>query len=94
MELTKLNEAYNLTDSLENGWTVKGQVIKEDSGVININFSVNYLSITENIHIGNYSYNVPIDNSSIFANYSCRKEFETEFINYSEELIKQILEQL
>lgn len=94
MELTKLNEAYNLTDSLENGWTVKGQVIKENSGVININFSVSRISTTENIYVGSYSYNVPIDNSSVSANYNCRKEFETEFINYSEELIKQILEQL
>lgn len=94
MELTKLNEAYKLTDSLENGWTIEGQAIKENSGVININFSVSQISTTENIHVGNYSYNVPIDNSSVSAYYNCRKEFETEFINYSEELIKQILEQL
>lgn len=96
MELIKINEAYNLTDVLDNGWSVQGQVIKENNGVININFQVSEVTNTEHIHIGNYNYNIPNEELSqnISVNYNCNQENENKFVNYSENIIDQVLEQL
>ena len=96
MELIKINEAYNLTDVLDNGWSVQGQVIKENNGVININFQVSEVTNTEHIHIGNYNYNIPNKELSqnISVNYNCNQENENKFVDYSENIIDQVLEQL
>lgn len=93
MELVKINEAYNLTDVL-NDWSTQGQVIKENDETVNINFQTFKASVSE--HIGSYNYNMPNKEHSqnISVNYNCSKENEDDFVKYSEGIIDQVLKQL
>lgn len=93
MELIKINEAYTITDAVDQ-WSTQGQVIKENRGTVNISFSVTNVETSDHNHIGSYNYNVPIEGQGVSANYNCKKEYEDEFVDYSEKLIDQILEQL
>ena len=93
MELIKINEAYTITDAVDQ-WSTQGQVIKENSGTVNISFSVTNVETTDPNHIGSYNYNLPIEGQGVSANYNCKKEYEDKFVDYSEKLIDQILEQL
>lgn len=87
MELIKLNEAYTLTDNTEKGWSINGQVTKENNGIVNINFSVN-----NNIaHIGTYNYTSHLDNN-ISINVNSTKESNDELIEYGDKLVDEILE--
>jgi hypothetical protein len=91
MELIKMNEAYNLVDNPENGWKVQGQVIKEQNGTLRINFSV---ALENDNHLGSYNYDNYSGSNSVHVSSSCVKENSDEFINYGQELVNLILEQL
>ena len=89
MELAKFNEAYKLTDStLE--WSTKGQVVREDSGLINITFTVQ----KETTYIGKYMYSVSAENQNVSASYNCERSYTEPFLQYSENLINEILQSL
>lgn len=89
MKLEKINEAYTVTDELENGWRTNGQAIKEKNGSLRINFTVT----NEVNHIGNYNYDINMQ-KNLHINMSCAIENEEEFDNYSTSLVDQILAEL
>ena len=89
MKLEKINEAYTVTDELENGWRANGQAIKEKNGSLRIHFSVN----NEATYIGNYSYDIN-QNNYVNISMSCPKENEDSFPEYGESLVNQILAEL
>ena len=89
MELIKLSEAYNIIDKTTQGWSVSGQLTKETSGSLHINFSV-----SGDKHIGNYNYNRGNDMLSannISVSYNCEAEHQDAFYEYCDALIDQIL---
>ena len=90
MELVKLNEAYTLTDELENGWKASGQVIREQSGELRINFSIN----KQDTYIGNYNYDIYAGNDNVNVNYSAVKGQEDAVCEYGDSLVEQIMERL
>ena len=93
MELIKINEAYTITDAVDQ-WSTQGQVIKENSGTVNISFSVTNVETADHNHIGSYNYNLPVEGQGVSVNYNCKKAYEDAFIKYSENLIKEILQSL
>lgn len=89
MKLEKINEAYTVTDELENGWKTNGQAIKEKNGSLRINFSVN----NEATYIGSYNYDIN-QNNHVSVSRSCPKDNEDSFSEYGESLVDQILAEL
>lgn len=89
MNLVKLNEVYNLTDSLENGWETKGQVIKEVEGNLRINIYTN----KKDTYIGSYNYDVLI-NGEVRVSIASVKGEESAYTDYCRSLVDQILQQV
>lgn len=93
MELIKLSEAYTLVDNTDK-WMTSGNITKETSGAININFYSTLKEAKEGANRwGSVYYNVSAENN-ISANYNFEGNYREDFVDYSEELIAQILEQI
>lgn len=90
MELIKYTEAYTLSDLPNNGWIVSGQITKENSGILKINFSASI----NNKYVGNYSYQSGLENDTMQSNINCAKGYLEEFSTYGEDLVNQILNHL
>lgn len=90
MELVKINEAYNVSDELENGWKTSGQIVREESGELRINLSTQ----KDSIYLGNYSYNIYRGNDNVNINYSVTKEVSDEYHAYCDKLVDDILAEL
>ena len=87
MEITKVNESYNITDKTDLGWSLSGSVYSETSGSLNINAEV-YNELGE--HIGSMSYYKPLEgkvNFSINVNESNRDDFS----NYADTVVDTVL---
>lgn len=89
MNLIKYTEAYILSDTTDNKWVTSGQVTKDDTNTLRIDFAVSL----DDKHIGDYSYSMDSE-KNIHSGFNCSKEFEEEFSNYGDNLIKDILDYL
>ena len=89
MELKKLNIVYNLTDNSKDDWSTQGQVVIEQDGVLNINFSTRTQIEPEYIHIGGANYSVSKD-GTINSSFSCTKEYLAAYRDYTEQLVEQV----
>lgn len=89
MELIKTSESYNITDVTEQ-WNVNGTVNKSESGMIQINISVNAIS---GEYIGNFNYTINEQNG-VNINFDCGREYDDALFAYGNALVDQIVEQL
>lgn len=94
MELTKLNEAYTLADVTET-WMTSGNVTKEMGGAINISINTTLKEPVENgvNRWGSLYYSMSSD-GNVSANYNFEGPYKESYVDYCEELIAQILEQV
>lgn len=87
MEIKKYSEIYTITDKLENGWVVNGNVAKEFEGQLRIDFSAQ----SGESHIGNYNY-IVYEGGSVHVNYNVSGgQDEDAFVNYGESLVDEVL---
>lgn len=94
MVLTKLNENYQISDSLENGWKVQGNMQTTPEGRITI--SLNFSSVDSDSKektVGYYHYNKgELDISGSYNLYAM--DNETEFLEICTKLIPEIFAEI
>lgn len=90
MEIIKISETFNLTDSLSNGWEVNGTVSSEVSGNIQINAS---LTAKEGEIVGNIHYYKP-SMGNVNVHYDVAEENRDAVSEYADTLIDAVLAQL
>lgn len=94
MELVKLSEAYTLVDDNEK-WMTSGNVTKETSGNVNINFFTTLktdLGDGEN-RWGSLYYSVNRE-GNVSANYNFEGAYREDFVDYAEGIVAEILESI
>lgn len=94
MELTKLNEAYTLTDVTET-WMTSGNVTKEMGGAINININTTLKEPVEDgvNRWGSLYYSISSE-GNVSASYNFGGPYKESYVDYCEKLTAQILEQV
>ena len=89
MELKKTSESYNIIDSTES-WNISGNVNSYESGMIQINISINAIS---GEYIGNFNYTINEQNN-VSVNFDCGRKVDDALFAYGNALVDQIVEQL
>lgn len=89
MELVKTSEAYRIADSTEL-WNITGTVNKYDTGMIQINISINAVA---GEYIGNFNYTINEQNN-VSVNFDCGRKYDDALFEYGNALVDQIVEQL
>lgn len=93
MELNKIHEAYTLIDNTDN-WMTSGNVTKSEIGEITINITTTLKSITsESNQWGSMHYQNHEDNR-VTTSFNFEGTYKAEYVDYCEQLVSQILEQL
>lgn len=92
MELTKVNEAYNLVDNTDI-WESNGNVTIESAGNVNIGITSRRKAVLDGDIWYSVYYNVGSD-KRVSANFSFGKDYDSEYVDYCEALILQILSEL
>lgn len=89
ISITKQNETYNISETAENGWVMKGTASYNTDGTCNVSFTVNKSGgLTEDI--GNCSYYKPID-GMVSVNYNVAEANRDEFVTYVDTVIDTVL---
>jgi hypothetical protein len=90
MELIKQNENYTVVDTTESGWNVGGNVNHETNNTITINVNIS----NQDKYIGDFHYYKPVgENAAVHVGYNVSEDNRSEFVNYTNNLINQVLEQ-
>lgn len=93
MELVKLNEAYTLTDNSNELWDTTGNVTKEMNGIINIGLNTLSKGIESAEYLGGVFFQISAE-GNVSANYNFHGEYKKEYVDYCEDIIAQVLEQI
>jgi hypothetical protein len=98
MEITKVNEQYNINGILENGWKVLGNITNETNNEgehlhVNINIEIKAPTTSEESDkvIGHIYYFKPVS-GNIQISYSCSEELRDEMTQKVDTIIDFVLD--
>lgn len=93
MKLTKLNKAYTVVDE-KDGQVTSGNITKTEEGELTISLNTTFKSsLTQEVtQLGSVYYRS--QDGKVNTNYNFEGNYKTEYVNYCETLISDILEQI
>ena len=93
MKLTKLNKAYTVVDEKDDQ-TTSGNITKTEDGELTIGLNTTLKSsLTQEVtQLGSAYYRSK--DGKVNTNYNFEGNYNTEYVNYCETLISDILEQI
>lgn len=93
MKLTKLTKAYTVVDE-KDGQVTNGNITKTEEGELTISLNTTFKSsLTQEVTPLGSAYYRSKD-GKVNTNYNFEGAYETEYVNYCETLISDILEQI
>lgn len=87
MEISKLNDIFNLTDTTD-AYNTTGNISKDVEGTLNIQFNVNRVDGT---YLGDCSYSKYPSSPIAHFSISCSDSDRSEHLSYSITLVEDVL---
>ena len=88
MTITKQNENYTISDLMESGWKMEGNVMFEINGALTLHASIS----NENNFVADIHYNKPLE-GNVHLGINSLDENREDILKYSNTLINWVLEQ-
>lgn len=87
MEISKLNDIFNLTDTTD-AYITTGDINKDVEGTLNIHFNVTRVDGT---YLGDCSYSKYPSSNTAYFSISCSDSDRSEHLSYSTTLVENVL---
>lgn len=87
MEISKLNDIFNLTDTTD-AYNTTGNISRDVEGTLNIQFNVNRVDGT---YLGDCSYSKYPSSTTAHFSISCSDSDRLEHLSYSTTLVEDVL---